>query len=162
MKLLLVPLALSAACATEPDAVDAVEQDSTAQELDQQVLQYCGMTRDGVTTYRGLSGTYVRLGLTVVDEPLRLTLVAAHDDPDAKGMFTGTYATATSSAAYAGTFGAIPDNPAIGAAFMLDTNADREYDKLYFVLAIRRSFGLVRGLCLEGANHPFLLARSYY
>lgn len=140
----------------------ASSQAAREQELDQQVLQYCGMTRDGVTTYRGLTGTYVRLGLTAIDEPLRLALVATHDDPDAKGTFTGTYASATGSSAYAGNFGAIPDNPAIGAAFMLDTNGDHEYDKLYFVLAIRRSFGLVQGLCLEGANHPFLMARSYF
>ena len=58
--------------------------------------------------------------------------------------------------------GTLPDNPAIGAAFMLDTDSNGEYDKLYFVLAIRRSFGLVRGLCLSGADHPFLLSRSYF
>lgn len=155
MRLALVLFALTA-CATEPEA--EISQATTEQELDQLVLQYCGMTRDGVTTYRGLTGTYQRLGLPAAGEPVRLTLVAMHDDPDAKGTFTGTFG----AASYAGRFGAIPDNPAIGAAFMLDTNSDGEYDKLYFVLAIRRAFGLVQGLCLEGADHPFLMARSYY
>jgi hypothetical protein len=167
-QLALVAAVFMAACTTEPDSVDEVAQQSTSsftseQELEQLVLQYCGMTRDGVTTYGGLTGTYQRMGLTAVDEPVRLTLVATQDDPQAKGTFTGTYKTTTGSiAAYAGRFGALPDNPAIGAAFMLDTNADGDYDKLYFVLAIRRSFGLVRGLCLEGADHPFLMARSYF
>ena len=156
MKPALILVAFTA-CATEPEA--EVSQATTEQELDQLVLQYCGMTRDGVTTYQGLTGTYRRLGLTVAGEPLRMTLVAPHDDPDAKGTFTATFGAGTT---YAGRFGAIPDNPAIGAAFMLDTNGDGEYDKLYFVLAIRRAFGLVQGLCLEGADHPFLLARSYY
>jgi hypothetical protein len=161
MKLALVPLIFTA-CATEPEPVDDVSQATTEQELEQQVLQYCAMTRDGVTTYKGLTGTYRRLGLTAIDEPTRLTFVTTHDEPDAKGTFTGSYQTATGAASYAGRFGAIPDNPAIGAALMLDTNSDGEYDKLYFVLAIRRSLGAVRGLCLEGADHPFLMARSYF
>lgn len=162
--ILFAPL-LIAACATEPDPVDNVEQDINfppEEELDQLVLQYCGMTRDGVPTYKGLTGTYQRLGLTAVDEPLRLTLLATQDEPDAKGTFSGTYKTRTGVAPYAGRFGAIPDNPAIGAAFLLDTSSDGEYDHLYFVLAIRRSLGLVRGLCLSGADHPFLLSRSYF
>ena len=165
-----------AACATDADHVDEVAQDIASSpafadgntddgeaELDQLVLQYCGMTRDGVTTYKGLSGTYQRLGLTAVDEPLKLKLVATKDDPDAQGTFSGTYKAASGSAApYAGRFAALPDNPAIGAAFALDINSDGEYDKVYFVLAVRRSFGLVRGLCLAGAQHPFLLSRSWF
>jgi hypothetical protein len=152
-----------AACATEP--LDEASQDINfppEEELDQLVLQYCGMTRDSVTTYKGLTGTYQRLGLTGDDEPLRLSLVTTTDEPQTKGTFSGTYKTRTGVASYAGTFGALPDNPAIGAAFLLDTNSDGEYDKLYFVLAIRRSLGLVRGLCLAGADHPFLLSRSYF
>lgn len=164
--LALIATIFIAACTTEPDSVDEVAQETTfpsEQELEQQVLLYCGMTRDGVTTYGGLTGTYQRMGLTGTDEPVRLTLLATQDDPQAKGTFTGTYKTATGAiASYAGRFGAIPDNPAIGAAFMLDTNSDNDYDKLYFVLAIRRSFGMVRGLCLQGADHPFLMSRSYF
>lgn len=155
-----------AACATEADPVDEVSQEiefPPEEELDQLVRQYCAMSRDGVTTYKGLSGTYQRLGLTAVDEPVRLKLVATQDDPDANGTFTGTYKTATGSAApYAGKFAALPDNPAIGAAFVLDTTSDGEFDKLYFVLAIRRSFGQVRRLCLAGAEHPFLMSRTYF
>jgi hypothetical protein len=154
---------LLAACADEPDPTDDVAQASTEQELEQQVWQYCAMTRDGVTTYKGLTGTYQRLGLLGVDEPARLRLVATQDDPDAKGTFSGTFEDRTGALVpYAGRFAAIPDNPAIGAAFVLDTNSDGDYDKLYFVLAIRRSFGQVRGLCLEGADHPFLLSRTYF
>jgi len=161
-RLVSIAALLLTACTTEPDPVEevATELVSAEAELDQLVLQYCGMTRDGVTTYRGLAGKYQRLGLTAVDEPVRLALVAVEDDPSAGGTFTGTYRTAHGTAAYAGRFTAFPDNPAIGAAFALDTNADGENDKLYFVLAIRRSFGLVRGLCLAGANHPFLLSRT--
>jgi hypothetical protein len=167
MKLLvLIATIFMAACTTEPDPVDELAQEINfppEEQLEQLVLQYCGMTRDGVTTYKGLTGTYQRMGLTGVDEPVRLKLVATQTDPDAKGTFTGTYKTATpGTATYAGRFGAIPDNPAIGAAFLLDTNSDGEYDKLYFVLAIRRSLGLVRGLCLAGADHPFLMSRTIF
>lgn len=163
----LILIALLSACTTEPDEpLDDVAQDVNfppEDELDQLVLQYCGMTRDGVTTYKGLTGMYQRLGLTGIEEPLRLSLLATKDDPDASGTFSGTYKTrAGSTASYAGRFAAIPDNPAIGAAFVLDTNSDGEYDNLYFVLAIRRSFGLVRGLCLAGADHPFLLSRTFF
>lgn len=156
---------LIAACATEADPVDEVSQEiefPPEEELDQLVRQYCAMSRDGVATYKGLSGTYQRLGLTGVDEPVRLKLVATQDDPDANGTFTGTYRTATGTAPYAGRFAALPDNPAIGAAFVLDTTSDGEFEKLYFVLAIRRSFGQVRGLCLAGAEHPFLMSRTIF
>ncbi|MBA3458866.1 MAG: hypothetical protein H0T46_02815 [Deltaproteobacteria bacterium] len=176
MKLLLVALLVTAACVTESDPDDAVAQEIESspafgdgdnfppeEELARLVLQYCGMTRDGVTTYKGLTGTYQRLGLTGSTEPVRLKLLATQDNPDARGTFTGTYRTANGSTApYAGRFAAIPDNPAIGAAFVLDTNSDGENDKLYFVLAIRRSFGQVRGLCLAGAEHPFLMSRTYF
>ena len=160
-----VALLFTTACATEPDPVDDIEQEINfppEEELKQLVLQYCAMPRDGVTSYKGMTGTYQRLGLTGIDEPVRLKLVTTQDEPDAKGTFTGTYKSATGVTAYAGRFGAIPDNPAIGAAFLLDTNSDGEYDKLYFVLAIRRSFGQVAGLCLAGADHPFLLSRTYF
>ena len=153
---------LLAACADEPDPNDDVARVSTEQELEQEVLQYCAMTRDGVTTYKGLSGTYQRMGLLALDEPVRWKLMATRDDPDARGTFSGTFDSSAGIAAYAGRFAAIPDNPAIGAALVLDTNSDGEYDKLYFVLAIRRSLGQVRGLCLQGADHPFLLSRTYF
>ena len=157
-----------AACATEPEplVLDELEQDINLppdEDLDRLIFQYCAMTRDGVTTYKGLSGTYQRMGLTAPGEPLRLRLVATQDDPNAEGTFTGTYKTETgATASYAGNFAAIPDNPAIGAALALDTSSDREYDELYFVLAIRRSFGVVRGLCLAGAERPFLMSRTYF
>lgn len=157
---------LLAACATEPtDEVAELAQDVVlppASEVDQLVLQYCGMTRGDITTYDGFSGKYQRLGLTAVDEPTRLEFAATVDDPNAEGTFKGTYKTGTgSTAAYAGNFAAIPDNPAIGAALALDFDDDLRYDKVYFVLALRRSFGVVRGLCLAGADRPFLLSRTY-
>jgi hypothetical protein len=165
MKYLALVMALGA-CATEPDPFEEASQEINfppEEELEILVRQYCAMSRDGVTTYKGLSGTYQRMGLTGIDEPVRLTLATTQDDPSVKGTFTGTYSTSTvGTASYAGRFGAIPDNPAIGAAFALDVNSDGEYDKLYFVLAIRRSFGQVRGLCLAGADHPFLMSRSYF
>jgi hypothetical protein len=175
-RLISIATLFTAACTTPTDPVDEAVQELVSttpfadgnnyppeDELRRLVLQYCGMTRDGITTYRGLTGTYQRLGLTAVDEPLRLSLVATQDDPFARGTFTGSYRTAAGgTAAYAGRFMAIPDNPAIGAALALDTNADGENDKLYFVLAIRRSFGQVRGLCLAGADRPFLLSRTLF
>jgi hypothetical protein len=162
-QLALIGPLLVTACATEPETLDEVSQQSTEQELDQLVWQYCAMTRDGVTTYNGLTGTYQRMGLYGVDEPVRLSLTATDDEHYVRGTFSGTFrAPSGAITAYAGRYGALPDNPAIGAAFMLDTNSDGEYDKLYFVLAMRRSFGQVRGLCLEGAEHPFLLARTYF
>lgn len=155
------------ACAAEPvDEVAELAQEINLppdQELDQLILQYCGMTRGDITTYDGLGGKYQRLGLTAVDEPVRLEFRATVDDPNAEGTFTGTYKTETgATASYAGNFAAIPDNPAIGAALALDTNGDRAFDKVYFVLAMRRTFGVVRGLCLAGAEKPFLLSRTYF
>lgn len=162
-QLALIASILVTACATESDPLDDVSQESSEQQLDQLVWQYCAMTRDGVTSYAGLTGTYQRMGLLGVDEPVRLSLTEIPDEHYVRGTFTGTYKAASGAITpYAGRYGALPDNPAIGAAFMLDTSSDGEFDKLYFVLAIRRSYGQVRGLCLEGANHPFLLSRSYF
>lgn len=159
---------LFTACATEPDPdpIGEVADEISfppEEELRLLVLQYCGMTRDGVTTYRGLTGTYQRLGLPAIDEPLRLSLVTTQEEPYPTGTFRGTYRAASGAAVpYAGGFMAIPDNPAIGAAFALDTDSDGENDTLYFVLAIRRSLGQVRGLCLAGSDHPFLLSRTLF
>jgi len=174
-RLATIAMLFTSACTTAPDPLDEAAQEllSTTpfadgthyppeEELRLLVLQYCGMTRDGITTYRGLTGTYQRLGLTAVDEPVRLAFVATQDDPFARGTFSGAYRTASGTAPYAGRFMAIPDNPAIGAALALDTDSDGENDTLYFVLAIRRSFGQVRGLCLAGADHPFLLSRALF
>ena len=145
-------------------ALTACVDDPELSSVEQDVNLYCpGVTTTGVTTYRGLSGTYVRLGLSSPGEPLRLTLVAEQDDTDARGTFTGLY-TGTNGlpASYAGRFGALADNPAIGAFFALDTNRDGAWDDSYFVLGITRSFGTVRALCLAGDTHPFQLSRSYY
>jgi hypothetical protein len=150
----LILCAALAACVDDPE-VSAVEQD---------IALYCpGVTTTGVTTYSGLSGTYVRLGLSTAGEPLRLTLIAEQDGYDARGTFTGLYTIESGlPAAYAGRFGALGDNPAIGAFFALDTTRDGEWDEAYFVLGITRYLGRVRALCLVGDEHPFQLSRTLY
>lgn len=113
--------AVLTACVDEP-TTNVVEQD---------IDLYCpGVTTTGVSTYRGLSGTYVRLGLSAPTEPLRLTLVAERDDTDARGTFTGLYTGELGlPASYAGAFAALADNPAIGAIFALDVDSDGEWDE---------------------------------
>jgi hypothetical protein len=143
-----------AACVDDPE-LSSVEQD---------VNFYCpGVTTTGVQTYRGLTGTYVRLGLSAPGEPLRLSLVAEQDDTDARGTFTGLYTGENGlPASYAGRFGALADNPAIGAFLALDTNSDEAWDDSYFVIGITRSLGRVRALCLVGEGQPFQLSRTLY
>jgi hypothetical protein len=147
-------------CAALVGCVDEPELSTVEQDID----LYCpSVPRSPVTTYRGISGSYVRLGLSEIGEPLRLSLVAEQDDPEARGTFTGLYTGENGlPASYAGTFAALPDNPAIGPVIAFDSNTDGEFDDAYFVLGISRSFGRVRGLCLGGAEHPFQLTRSFY
>ncbi|HEY5949632.1 MAG TPA: hypothetical protein VIV40_29255 [Kofleriaceae bacterium] len=158
MKFIALCVALSA-CGVEDPELDSVQTD-----LQQEAELYCpGVLSSEVTTYRGLTGIYRRMTATAVGEPLKLTLFAYRDDPDARGTFSG-YETGETGlpAPYGGNFAAIPDNPAIGAAFVLDTNSDGEYDKLYFVLGMTRAFGLVQNLCMIGGDHPFVMQRSLY
>lgn len=166
---------LFAACADrQPDLVDEIVQDvgptppayasadpAGEPSFDELMATYCpGIVTRGAPTYRGLSGTYQYIGVPAAGEPWRLTLLAQHDDPDAAGTFLGTRVTEDGwLAGYAGRFAALPDNPAIGAVFAFDTDGDERWDEVHFVLGITRTFGLVRGLCLAGAEHPFLLAR---
>jgi hypothetical protein len=151
-----------ALCAALTACVD--DPDPEVGQLEQDVEIYCpGMTTSGIQTYRGLSGTYRRVNLPVAGEPLKLTLAAETDDTEAHGAFTGLVATDTGlGVPYGGRFGALADNPAIGAAFLLDLNSDGEYDKLYFVLGSSRLLGRVQSLCLVGGDHPFQLSRSIY
>ncbi len=148
-----------ALCAVLGACTDEPEHDSIAQDID----LYCpGVTTSGVATYRGLTGTYVRLGLSQPGEPLRLSLVAERDDTDARGTFTGLYTSENGlPASYAGIFAALADNPAIGAILSLDIDENGEWDDTYFVLGVTRSLGRVRALCLAGAEHPFQLGRAY-
>ena len=127
------------------------------------MAQYCPGIYTSVETYAGLSGTYARVGVTSATEPVRLTLVATRDDGDAQGTFAGTYSSESGLlAAYAGRFSASTDNPAIGAVLALDVGGNAEYDHVYFVLGLRRSFGRVRALCLAGAEQPFMMMRTLY
>lgn len=166
------------ACTSEPDLVDEIVQDleptppsyiaaeaddPDAPTIDELVAQYCpGITYGtGIPTYKGISGTYARIGLTEISEPVKITFRAEQDHPDARGAFTGIRTGDSGQPeSYAGRFAALPDNPAIGPALALDVGADGEFDHVYFVLGIRRSFGLVRALCLGGAERPFLLQRA--
>lgn len=162
------------ACVAEPASVEQVAQDigpapayaraGDGLSLDQLIAIYCPGVERRVPTYRGISGTYQRLGLTAIGEPYRLTLDADVDDIDASGTFTGTYTgPAGTPVPYDGEFAALSDNPAIGPAIAFDIDPDVEgFEDVYFVLGIRRSFGLVRSLCLGGEERPFLLARSYF
>ncbi len=131
---------------------------------EQLVAVHCpGVTYSaGVTTYKGLAGTYYRTTLAVQGEPVRLTLSPTHDDPDATGTFTGTRLNDNGLlASYAGNFSAITDNPAIGAAMGFDSDSDGQIDRVHFVLGLRRSFGRVVSLCLAGEETPFLMKRWF-
>jgi hypothetical protein len=161
-----VAFTLSTAC-TEPDDTTVADELLSVDDWEAQLRFYCpGIDRAaGVVGYRGLAGTYVRLGLPAADEPYRLSFATVVDDPDAIGTFAGLRATAAGVLVpYAGAFRAIPDNPAIGAALALDIGADGRFDATHFVLGLRRSFSgaAITGICLTGHEHPFLLGRSYF
>ena len=166
MKILAL-LALSACATAESDPVDEFLQDVDAAppvyepSIDELVALHCPgvIYADGVQTYKGLSGTYRRVGVAPAGEPTKLVLFAIKDDPDAQGTFSGTRAPATP---IAGRFAAIGDNPAIGAAMGFDTNSDGKFDQTTFVLGLRRSFGRVQGLCLAGADKPYLMTRTLF
>jgi hypothetical protein len=153
-------LLLLAACAVDP-ADDELVQSVDEVPIDELVEKYCPgvVYADGVTTYRGLTGTYRRYGAAPAGEPTKLTLFAFRDDPDAAGTFTGTRAP---NAPFAGKFAAIGDNPAIGAAISFDVGADGVWDQTHFVLGTRRSYGRVAALCLAGAETPFLMTRTFF
>ncbi|KAB2898356.1 MAG: hypothetical protein F9K40_11505 [Kofleriaceae bacterium] len=165
--LLLLPVP---ACAEldEPLADDTVADELLADvDWETQLAFYCpGIDRAaGVPTYRGLAGTYVRLGLPAEDEPYRLAFATVVDDPEAVGTFAGLRGTASGTLGpYAGAFRAIPDNPAIGPALGLDVGGDGRYDATHFVLGLRRSLSgaTITRICLSGDEHPFLLVRTYF
>jgi hypothetical protein len=175
MSRLLCSLAVVAACAdSESQALDAIlaadphmpdygDGKADSPSTDQLVAMYCpGVTyAAGVPTYKGLAGTFQRVTPPAPGEPLRMKLVTTRDDPDAEGSFSGLETSETGlPAAFAGTFFAITDNPAIGAALGLDTDGDDQVDEVHFVLGVRRSFGKVTRLCLTGNETPFLMTRS--
>lgn len=174
MKRLACLVLLGACASSEPDPLDEILQDlapepvdyaaeckESCPTIDELVALHCPgvVYADGVTTYRGLTGTYRRMGITPAGEISKLVLFATRDNPDAQGTFTGTRAPATP---LAGKFAAIGDNPAIGAAISFDFGADGQWDQVHFVLGTRRSFGRVAALCLAGADKPFLMTRSLF
>lgn len=160
-------LALSACATAEPEPVEEMFQDVDAPSpsyeptIDELVALHCPgvVYADGVQTYKGLTGTYRRVGAAPAGEPTKLVLFATKDDPDAQGTFTGTRAPATP---FGGRFAAIGDNPAIGAAMGFDTNSDGKFDQTTFVLGLRRAFGRVQGICLAGADKPYLMTRTLF
>jgi len=159
-------LLLFAGC-TELDDETITDELLSTSDFETQIAFYCpGIDRAaGVPGYRGIAGTYVRLGLPAAGEPYRLGLLTTADDPDAIGTFAGLRGTAAGTvAAYAGSFRAIPDNPAIGAAMALDIGADGRFDETYFVLGLRRSFtgATIASICLTGRDHPFLMTRTLF
>ncbi len=144
-----------------------VDDSESLDDTEQAVALACpGITTSGATNYRGLSGTYLRLGLPAVGEPYRLTFVPEPDAPEVfgtHGTYSGTRMMPSGvPAPYAGRFQAVPDNPAIGAALLLDVTGDGEFDQTYFVLGLQQSLGRVRSLCLIGGDQPFLLKRALY
>lgn len=162
-------LSLTLTACTELDDESASDELLSTSDVDweTQLAFYCpGIDRAaGVPTYRGLTGSYVRLGLPAPEEPYRLSFATTADDPDAVGTFAGLRANAYGTLLpYAGTFRAITDNPAIGAALGLDVGADGRFDETYFVLGLRRSLsGLtISSICLTGREHPFLLTRTFF
>jgi hypothetical protein len=177
-KLLLTSIAFSmfAGCTSADDsditdqllAADPVMPDysgkadgGTIQEI---VALYCpGVDYDaGVPTYKGLAGTYQRVTLQEPGEPFSLSLFPIVDDPGATGSFTGTKTNSLGfQQPFFGTFYAGPDNPAIGAAFGLDENSDKQLDSVYFVLGLSRSFGRVSEICLAGKKTPVLMTRVF-
>jgi hypothetical protein len=165
----LLAISVTACTAVELDDDTVADELLAASDLDweAQLAFYCpGIDRAaGVPNYRGLAGSYVRLGLPAPEEPYRLSFATTVDDPDAIGTFAGLRANAAGILSpYAGSFRAIPDNPAIGAALGLDVGADGRYDEVYFVLGMRRSLTgtTISSICLTGREHPFLLMRTFF
>lgn len=145
-------LAISACAAESPDDEIVANAPPNAETV---IGNYCpGVTGSGVTTYRGLLGNYRRATAPVSGEPTQIYFVPAHDDPDAAGWYASGFR--------AGTFRAIPDNPAIGAALALDTDGDGKLDQTFFVLGLARATTAITALCLVGAGHPFELDRTLY
>src|SRR5262245_56655525 len=124
LAVLLLFLATLAACVdVDEDTVTASDELLSTDDFESQIAFYCpGIDRAaGVPDYRGLTGTYVRLGFPAVDEPYRLSLAVMPDPNITIGTFAGLRGTSTGALApYAGAFRAMPDNPAIGAALVLD------------------------------------------
>lgn len=147
-------------------AAALAEAPAAGVDYDAQIALWCpGADRAaGVPSYRGLAGTFTRLGLPAPGEPSKLSFAPTRDEPDAAGAFTGRVGTATGTTRpYAGAFRALPDNPAIGAVIGLDIGGDGTVDQTSFVLALRRSpLGTLTGLCLAGRDHPFLLSRTLF
>lgn len=160
---------LTVSACTEPELDDASVTDEllSTSDFETQIAFYCpGIDRAaGVPNYRGVAGTYVRLGLPAPEEPYRLSFATIAGNPDAIGTFAGLRANAAGLLSpYAGSFRAIPDNPAIGAALAVDIGADGRFDETYFVLGRRRSLAgtTISSICLTGREHPFLLTRTYF
>lgn len=158
---LIVPFLVMAVagCVT---SVDDEELDVETSTIESDLVTTCpGVdTSAGVTTYKGLAGSYQRYGLPAVGEPLSIRFTTTKDDPDAAGWYSGTKTGVTGwPVYYAGIFTTIADNPAIGAALNLDTNNDGKLDQTFFVLGLAHAYGKVSGICLVGANAPFLLTR---
>lgn len=165
MKHLASLLLVFAACTDLDD--ETVAESLSTDDFEAQIAFYCpGIDRAaGVPDYRGLAGTYVRLGLPAADEPYRVSFAITPDPHITIGTFAGLRGTAAGTVTpYAGAFRAFPDNPAIGAALVLDVGADGRYDETWFTLGLGRSFsGLtIQRICLAGREHPFLLTRTYF
>ena len=149
-------LLVVSACATASPDDDSLDQLVANAPANPETVtgNYCpNVTGSGVTTYRGLLGNFRRATTAVTGEPTQIYFAPVHDDPDAAGWYYSGF--------HAGSFRAIPDNPAIGAALALDTDGDGKLDQTFFVLGLARTT-TVTALCLVGANHPFELDRSLY
>lgn len=152
-------------CAELPDDATATDELTATSATADPIATWCpGIDRAaGVPNYRGLAGTYRRVGVAAATEPYQLSLAPTVDTPDADGSFTGYEAGATGwPVRIAGHFHALPDNPAIGAALWLDLGNDDSIDRTYFVLGLRRSASgaTITALCLQGPSHPGLYTRS--
>jgi hypothetical protein len=177
--LLFLSLAL-AACAgdtvSEPSLEDELEDgsiDTERPELDGPsdgtatwAEQCPGMVLgEPITSYRGISGSYLLAGDPAPGQPTELALQAAPGQTS--GTFDATLVSAAGESTYrrSGIYRAYRQSVLAGASLGLDTNRNGLVDRVYYVLGLARSDGgdEITSMCLapaSGGGAPFMLTRE--
>lgn len=158
-------LALAAGCAAEADGGIPFDELPAPPELAvgkaddlASLLPGCPGVEVGLPSLDGFPGRYQRLAPFADDELMSVHIGPRSLDPDAP--YTGAYSALVQREGLvgheSGVYGAIADNPAIGAVIAFDHDARPGdpiesilFDDTYFILGSRRNlFGAVSALCL--------------
>jgi hypothetical protein len=162
--------ALEEVAALAPDDLDLIDRSGEVQVVRavSSLPQCPGITLDGIESYDGFRGYYLRSAPYVDDELVTLHVLTLEENPESIST-TGNYqALVRRGSLFAfetGRYLAAPNNPAIGPALGLDLDRDGFIDELYWVLgATRNAYGRIDTLCLgksrdDGSGSPFLMTR---